>query len=68
MFIEVDGYVLSYDKYRNKIVISLPQTAETQTNTFEPIRERRTDLSMKEQLALLSAVFYMFERRDNAVS
>lgn len=66
MVFEIDGYLLSYDKYRNKIDIVLPQTAETQTNTFEPVRKRRTDLSEEEQLFLLQMVYFIFERREDA--
>ena len=50
-----NGYFLIYYKSRNQIVIGLPQTSRTPTNTFEPVADRKTDVEEKE-LAILLAV------------
>ena len=63
-----DGYSLTYYKNQNKIVISLPQTYETATNTYEQVVDRRTDVVEIDLLVLLDIVkliFYKGERRTD---
>lgn len=55
------NYSISYNKGRNQIVIGLPQTAQTATNTIEPVTNRRTEMTFEEQALLLSIVRYIFE-------
>ena len=37
-------YALIYYPNRNQIIITLPQTWKTQTDTFSPVIDRRTDV------------------------
>ena len=63
-----DGYALTYDKSKNKIIIGLPQTYETLTNTIEGVVERRTDVEEKDLFVLLyiaRQIFHKGERKDN---
>ena len=40
-----DGYSLMYDEKHNRIVIRIPPTMETATDTVTPIADRRADVS-----------------------
>lgn len=63
-----EGYCLTYHKSKNQIVICLPQTAETATNTYEQVVDRRTDVVEIDLLVLLNIVkliFYKGERKQN---
>lgn len=55
-----DGYSLIYYKNRNQIVISLPQTLKTLTNTLEPVVDRRVDVEEKELAILLNVTQTIF--------
>lgn len=55
-----NGYLLIYYKNRNQIVISLPQTSKTLTNTLEPVVDRRVDVEEKELAILLNVTQYIF--------
>lgn len=59
-----DGYCLFYDKNKNRIVIHLPQTMNTLTNTFEAVKDRKMDLNESEQILILNTVKAVFERRS----
>ena len=64
-----NGYTLIYYKDRNQIIIDLPQTSRTLTNTFEPVVDRKIDVEDKDLAILLTAVQAIFlndERRENA--
>lgn len=50
-----NGYLLIYHKNRNQIVIGLPQTSKSLTNTLEPVADRKIDIEEKD-LAILLAV------------
>lgn len=52
----LDGYSLEYYKNRNEIVITLPQTAETATNTVSPIVKRAVDIDSTKLLPVLLMV------------
>lgn len=60
-----DGYSLSYERKKNRIVILLPQTAETimDTMTF-PVN--RHDRSEEELLILLLITRQLFEVNDES--
>lgn len=66
-----DGYSLTYNKNKNQIVISLPQTYETATNTYDQVADRRTDVMEIELFVLLNiakVIFYKgvrIEDEDN---
>ena len=55
-----NGCTLVYYKNRNKIVIGLPQTSKTLTNTFEPVVDRRIDVEDKELAILLTVTQAIF--------
>lgn len=62
-----DGYCLTYYKNKNQIIICLPQTYETITNTIEGVVDRRTDVEEKDLLVLLNIarlIFHKGERKD----
>jgi hypothetical protein len=64
-----DGYSLMYDENHNRIVIGLPQTWKTLTNTFDPVVDRRTDVSETDLIVLLNIVQLIFNiglRKDEA--
>lgn len=55
---------MSYDKERNKITITLPQTALTVRNSDEPVAVRRTDVEETELFAVLLTAKYIFENGE----
>jgi len=62
-----DGYALTYYKHKNQIVINLPQTYATITNTVEQPVDRRTDIEEADLAILLNIaklIFYKEERED----
>ena len=59
-----DGYFLVYDKDKNRIVILLPQTMETSTNTKDSVTDRKIDINGSEQSLILNVVKAVFERRS----
>lgn len=59
-----DGYMLVYDKGRNQIVIGLPQTEETATNTISMVTKRKVDLTFEEQMMILAMVKYVMGERQ----
>lgn len=61
----IDGYSIMQYVTRNQIVINLPQTWDTLTNTVAPIADRRTALTDLEETALLTAVKAMFENETH---
>lgn len=61
--ISCDGYYLIYDKNKNRIVIQLPQTMETATNTLDAVTDRKIDINGSEQSLILNVVKAVFERR-----
>ena len=59
-----DGYCLNYDKDKNRIVILLPQTMQTATNTMNAVTDRKIDINDSEQSLILNVVKAVFERRS----
>ena len=57
----IDGYIITQYPNRNCIIITLPQRADTVTNTLSPLSDRRKRLTDAEETALLVAVKAMFE-------
>ena len=55
-----DGYSLTYYKNKNQIVINLPQTYETVTNTYAQVVDRRTDVEETDLIVLLNVVKLIF--------
>lgn len=62
--IESEGYFLNYDRKNNRIVIMLPQTLETLTNTVSMVTNRRTYLTQSEEAAILLTVKAIMERKE----
>ena len=65
----INDYALTYYPNRNQIVITLPQTWKTQTDTFSPVIDRRTDVKEMDLISVLQTVQVIFrkgERRENA--
>lgn len=63
-----NGYSLVYYKNRNQIVIGLPQTWGSLTNTINLVADRKIDVEEKELailLAVTQAIFLNRERREN---
>jgi hypothetical protein len=57
-----DGYCLTYNKPQNRIVICLPQTYETATNTYEQVADRRTDVMEIDLTVLLEITKLIFHK------
>ena len=70
MMLTLNGYSLVYYKNRNQIVIGLPQTWRTMTNTIEPVVDRKVDVEDKDLAILLTAaqaIFLNGEKREDEV-
>lgn len=63
--IYIDGYSLIYFPKRNTIKIVMPQTMTTITNTVEMVSNRKTILTEAEEIAILSVVKAIVERRTD---
>jgi hypothetical protein len=59
-----DGYSLSYEKAKNRVVINLPQTVFTPANTIEPVVDRKVDVEEKYLAVILFALIAIF-RKEN---
>lgn len=62
-----DGYYLTYYKNKNQIIIGLPQTIRTATNTCDQIVDRRTDVKETDLFVLLNIAQLIFHKgaREN---
>jgi len=60
MIIE-DGYSLTYHPQNNQIVINIPQTMITATNTVLPIENRRCDIEEGDLVFLLTMTRIIFK-------
>lgn len=59
-----NDYALTYYPKRNQIVITLPQTNRTLTNTYSPVVDRRTDVEESELMCLLQIAQVIFSKMD----
>ena len=66
MMITCNGYAIMYEKNRNRIIISLPQTMKTATNTVSEVRVRKTEFTETELAAILFAVKTVAEHPEEA--
>ena len=57
----LDEYSLLYDVKKNRIVILLPQTMRTATNTISPVVNRRVDIKEKDLSPVLLITKCVFE-------
>lgn len=62
--IKSEGYVLVYERANNRIVILLPQTVETLTNTVSMVADRKTHLTPSEESIILQTVKALMERTE----
>ena len=62
--IESEGYFLNYERQNNRIVIMLPQTLATLTNTVSMATNIRTHLSQSEEMIILQTVKAIMERKE----
>ena len=56
MMVICDGYAITHEKNRNRIIISLPQTMETVADTVSEVHERKTNFTEAELATILLAV------------
>lgn len=61
MIVSDGGYSIEEYINTNRIIITLPQTQSTLTNTITPVVKRRTRLTNEELTAILVAVKAMYE-------
>lgn len=57
-----DGYSLVYDEGHNRIVIRIPPTMKTATDTATPIADRRADVSETDLIVLLNIAQLIFHK------
>lgn len=60
----VDGYYLNYYPERNQIVITMPQTMQTLTNTVSMVTNRRVSITREEEAVIVNVVKAIMERED----
>lgn len=59
-----DGYSITPEPQRNRIVINLPQTVATATNTMWPTEDRKSELSDSELALILQMVRSLFKEEN----
>lgn len=59
-----DGYSIEYYPKENRIVITLPQTMRTLTNTVSMVVNRRTNITSAELSAVLAIVRALLEKGE----
>ena len=59
MVILSDGYAIFYEKPKNRIIIDLPPTMETRTDTTDQVVDRKTDLTVDDLGLLLVMAKYV---------
>lgn len=64
--IKNDGYSIEEYSNINRIIICLPQTSESITNSAAPVSKRRTELNVHELVAILETIktFYESNKED----
>jgi hypothetical protein len=62
MILTGDGYAVEYYEKQNRIIISLPQTTGTLTNTMDDVRNRKTKLTNIDLALFLYLARYIFEK------
>ena len=63
MIVTNDGYSIWHEKRANRIIISLPQTMETVSNTMTMIVNQKSEFTDSELVAILSVAKAIVERR-----
>ena len=62
MMIICEGYSVKYVPKDNQIIITLPQTFKTITNTVQMVANRKVDISDEDLALIMSLVKYICER------
>ena len=62
MIVSQDGYAIEHYRNRNQIVITMPQTTETPSNTISIVRNRKVDFTEEDLMILLELTKYLCER------
>lgn len=62
MIVSQDGYAIEHYRSRNQIVITMPQTTETPSNTISIVRNRKVDFTAEDLMILLELTKYLCER------
>lgn len=62
MMIVSDGYSAEYYPQSNQIVITMPQTFKTITNTVQMLTNRKMDITDDDLALIMSLVKYICER------
>ena len=63
MIISQDGYSIKHYRNRNQIVITMPQTIETLSNTISIVQNRKIDFTTEDLTILLELTRYLCEER-----
>ena len=61
MMIASDGYTVEYFPKNNQIVITLPQTFKTISNTVQMVVNRKVDITNDDLVPIMSLVKYICE-------
>lgn len=61
MIVSQDGYAVEHIRSRNQIVITMPQTVQTLTNTTSIVRNRKIDFTDADLVLLLELTRYLCE-------
>ena len=59
-----EGYSIRYEPKNNRIVVDLPQTITTLTNTVAMVSNRRTHITTDEEMIILQVVKSIMERKE----
>ncbi len=59
MVMSKDGYSIEHYRTRNQIVITMPQTMETPTNTISIVRNRKVKFTTEDLTILLELTRYL---------
>lgn len=67
MLVTDNGFSFNYNKKANQIVINLPQTLRTISNTTAMVTNRRVELTPSEEALILNVVRFVFreEKEEN---
>ena len=57
-----DGYMVSYESKNNRIIITLPQTYQTITNTIAVVSNRKIDITTEDEITILNVIKAIMER------
>lgn len=59
-----DGYALKFEPKSNRIIITMPQTMSTISNTVQMITNRRTNITSEEETMILLFIKAIMEKEE----